>query len=37
MSLKTTFTEFRKNAAKYFNAVEQGDTIIVYRYGKPIA
>ena len=37
MSLKTTFTEFRNNAAKYFNAVEQGDTIIVFRHGKPIA
>jgi len=37
MSVKTTFTEFRRNAAKYFNAVEQGDTIIVFRYGKAIA
>lgn len=32
-----TFTEFRQNAANYFNAVEQGETIKVLRHGKPIA
>ena len=32
-----TFTEFRQNAASYFNAVEQGETIKVLRHGKPIA
>jgi prevent-host-death family protein len=32
-----TFTEFRQNAATYFDAVEQGETIRVLRHGKPIA
>jgi prevent-host-death family protein len=32
-----TFTEFRQNAASYFDAVEQGETIKVLRHGKPIA
>jgi len=32
-----TFTDFRQNAASYFDAVEQGETIKVLRHGKPIA
>ena len=32
-----TFTELRNNARKYFDAVEQGETLEVYRHGKPIA
>ncbi len=32
-----TFTEFRQNAATYFDAVEQGETIRVLRHGKPVA
>jgi prevent-host-death family protein len=32
-----TFTEFRQNAASYFDAVEEGETIRVLRHGKPIA
>jgi len=32
-----TFTEFRQNAAKYFNDVEEGEIIKVLRHGKPIA
>ncbi len=32
-----TFTELRNNAKHYFDAVEAGDTIRVYRNGKPIA
>jgi prevent-host-death family protein len=32
-----TFTEFRQNAATYFDAVEQGETIKVLRHGKPVA
>ncbi|MGQ9646723.1 MAG: type II toxin-antitoxin system Phd/YefM family antitoxin [Thermodesulfobacteriota bacterium] len=32
-----TFTEFRQNAATYFDAVEHGETIKVLRHGKPIA
>jgi prevent-host-death family protein len=32
-----TFTELRNNAKQYFDAVEAGDTVRVYRNGKPIA
>jgi prevent-host-death family protein len=32
-----SFTEFRRNAAALFNAVEQGEKIRVLRHGKPIA
>ena len=32
-----TFTELRNNARKYFDAVERGETLEVYRHGKPIA
>jgi prevent-host-death family protein len=32
-----TFTELRNNAKHYFDAVEGGDTVRVYRNGKPIA
>ncbi len=32
-----TFTQLRQNAASYFDAVEQGETIQVLRHGKPIA
>jgi prevent-host-death family protein len=32
-----TFTEFRQNAATYFNVVEKGETVRVLRHGKPIA
>ena len=35
--LETTFTELRKNAKFLFDAVELGDTVRVYRKGKPIA
>jgi antitoxin (DNA-binding transcriptional repressor) of toxin-antitoxin stability system len=34
---QVSFTEFRKNAAACFNAVEQGETIRVLRHGKLIA
>lgn len=34
---QVSFTEFRRNAAALFNAVEQGETIRVLRHGKPIA
>jgi len=34
---QVSFTEFRKNAASFFNSVEQGETIRVLRHGKPIA
>ena len=32
-----TFTEFRKNAASLFSAVEDGEIIVILRHGKPIA
>jgi prevent-host-death family protein len=32
-----TFTEFRNNAKKYFDAVGEGETIVVCRHGKPLA
>jgi antitoxin (DNA-binding transcriptional repressor) of toxin-antitoxin stability system len=34
---EVSFTEFRMNAASFFNSVEQGETIRVLRHGKPIA
>jgi prevent-host-death family protein len=33
----TTFIQLRNNAKKYFDAVEAGETIRVYRHGKPVA
>ena len=33
----TTFSNLRNNAKKYFDAVERGETIEIYRHGKPIA
>ncbi|MDO8958134.1 MAG: type II toxin-antitoxin system prevent-host-death family antitoxin [Rhodocyclaceae bacterium] len=35
--LDTTFTELRNHARDYFDAVEGGDTVRVFRNGKPIA
>lgn len=32
-----TFTELRNQAKKYFDAVERGETVEVYRHGKPVA
>lgn len=32
-----TFTELRNHAKDYFDAVESGDTVRVFRNGKPIA
>jgi antitoxin (DNA-binding transcriptional repressor) of toxin-antitoxin stability system len=34
---EVSFTEFRMNAASFFDSVEQGETIRVFRHGKPIA
>jgi antitoxin (DNA-binding transcriptional repressor) of toxin-antitoxin stability system len=34
---ETTFTELRRNAKTFFDAVESGETVRVYRKGKPIA
>ncbi|HUT34422.1 MAG TPA: type II toxin-antitoxin system prevent-host-death family antitoxin [Planctomycetota bacterium] len=32
-----TFTDLRNHAKKYFDAVQEGETLEVYRHGKPIA
>lgn len=32
-----TFSEFRNNAKKFFDEVERGETVEIYRHGKPIA
>mgnify|MGYP001585003211 CR=1 FL=1 len=32
-----TFSEFRNHAKKYFDDVEKGEIIQIYRHGKPIA
>ena len=34
---EATFTELRTHAKDYFDAVEAGDTVRVFRNGKPIA
>ena len=34
---ETTFTELRNHAMDYFDAVEGGETVRVFRNGKPIA
>lgn len=34
---EATFTELRNRAKDYFDAVEAGDTVRVFRNGKPIA
>lgn len=34
---EATFTELRNHAKDYFDAVEGGDTVRVFRNGKPIA
>ena len=35
--VRVTFSELRNNAKKYFDAVEQGESVEVYRHGKPVA
>jgi len=34
---RATFSELRNNARKYFDAVEQGESVEIYRKGKPVA
>jgi len=34
---RATFSELRNNARKYFDAVEQGEIVEIYRKGKPVA
>lgn len=35
--IPVTFSELRHHAKKYFDAVEKGQALEVYRHGKPIA
>jgi antitoxin (DNA-binding transcriptional repressor) of toxin-antitoxin stability system len=35
--ITATFTQFRNNAASYFDKVEQGEAVQIYRNGKPSA
>ncbi|OGQ34090.1 MAG: hypothetical protein A3F16_08920 [Deltaproteobacteria bacterium RIFCSPHIGHO2_12_FULL_43_9] len=37
MKKTVTFTELRNNAKKYFDDVEKGNTLEIYRHGKPVA
>ena len=32
-----TFSELRNNAKKYFDTVEQGETLEIFRHRKPVA
>jgi prevent-host-death family protein len=34
---ETTFTELRSHAKAFFDAVEEGETVRVYRNGRPVA
>jgi prevent-host-death family protein len=34
---QVSFTEFRRNAATYFDVVEHGEIVRIHRHGKPIA
>lgn len=35
--ISTAFTEFRKNTASFLDKVENGETIVITRHGRPIA
>lgn len=35
--VNVNFSELRNNAKRYFDAVERGESLEVYRNGKPIA
>lgn len=35
--IKTTFTDFRKSAKRFFDAVEEGNTVQVSKHGRPVA
>jgi prevent-host-death family protein len=34
---ETTFTELRNHAKTFFDTVEEGETVRVYRNGRPVA
>jgi prevent-host-death family protein len=35
--LCVTFSQLRNNAKKYFDVVEKGESVEIYRHGKPVA
>lgn len=35
--ITTTFSALRNNVKKYFDKVELGETVEIYRHGKPVA
>ncbi len=35
--ITATFSKFRNQARKYFDAVEKGESIEIYRHGRPSA
>jgi prevent-host-death family protein len=35
--ITTTFTQFRNNAASFFDKVEKGESVEIYRNGRPSA
>lgn len=35
--ITAAFTEFRKNSAAYLNRVEDGETVVITRHGRPVA
>lgn len=35
--ISTAFTEFRKHTAAFLDKVENGDTVVITRHGRPIA
>lgn len=35
--LEATFTEFRNHAKRYLDAVERGESVRIYRNGRPVA
>ena len=36
MMYETTLTEFRKHTKRYFDKIEQGEMVRIYRNGRPI-
>lgn len=35
--ISTAFTEFRKKTASFLDKVENGETVVITRHGRPIA
>ena len=35
--ISTAFTEFRKHTASFLDRVENGETVVITRHGRPVA